>query len=155
MLPATSTPAVNNRSNRIFSKILVAIDVSDPSMNAVEHAISVSEAFSAELHALHVIHVDVDLFGPADTPHDVIQMNKQAHEFLNRVKLKGNKKYKIKTEIIISVNVPRGIVEYAENKKIDLIVVGTRGRSGFRKFLLGSVASSVIEYSHCPVLVIR
>jgi hypothetical protein len=44
MLPATLTPAVNNRSNRIFSKILVAIDVSDPSMNAVEHAISVSEA---------------------------------------------------------------------------------------------------------------
>ena len=97
----------------------------------------------------------MDLFGPADTPHDVIQMNKQAQEFLNRVKLKGNKKYKIKTEIIISVNVPRGIVKYAENKNIDLIVVGTRGRSGFRKLLLGSVASSVIEYSHCPVLVIR
>lgn len=101
MLPATSTPAVNNRSSRIFSKILVAIDGSEPSMNAAEHAISVSEAFSAELRALHVIHVEVDLFGPADTPHDVIQMNKQAHEFLNRVKLKGNKKYKIKTEIII------------------------------------------------------
>ena len=81
MLPATSSPAVNNRSNRIFSKILVAIDVSDPSMNAVEHAISVSEAFSAELLALHVIQVDVDLFGPADTPHDVIQMNKQLTSF--------------------------------------------------------------------------
>jgi nucleotide-binding universal stress UspA family protein len=155
MLPATSTPAVNNRTSRIYSKILVAIDGSDPSMNAAEHAISVSEAFSAELHALHVIQIDVDLFGPADTPHDVIQMNKQAQEFLNRVKLKGNKKYEIKTEIIISVNVPRGIVKYAENKNIDLIIVGTRGRSGFRKLLLGSVASSVIEYSHCPVLVIR
>jgi nucleotide-binding universal stress UspA family protein len=73
-------------------------------------------------------------------------MNKQAHKFLNRVKLKGNKKYKIKTEIIISVNIPRGIVEYAENKNIDLIVVGTRGRSDFRKLLLGSVASSVIDF---------
>jgi nucleotide-binding universal stress UspA family protein len=80
MLPATATPAVNN-SSRILSKILVAIDGSDPSMNAAEYAISISEAFNAERHALHVIHVDVDLFGPADTPHDVIQMNKQAHEF--------------------------------------------------------------------------
>jgi nucleotide-binding universal stress UspA family protein len=88
-------------------------------------------------------------------PHDVIQMNEQAHEFLNRVKLKGNKKNKIKTEIIIFVNVPRGIVGYAENKNIDLIVVGTRGRSGFKKLLLGSFASSVIKYSHCPVLVMR
>jgi nucleotide-binding universal stress UspA family protein len=96
----------------------------------------------------------VDLFGPADTLHDVIQMNKQAHEFLNRVKLKGNKKNIIKTEII-SVNVPRGIVEYAESKNIDLIVVGTTGRSGFKKLLLGSVASSVIKYSHCPVFVRR
>jgi nucleotide-binding universal stress UspA family protein len=84
MLPATSTPAVNNRSSRIFSKILVSIDGSDPSMNGAEHAISVSEAFSAELHALHVIHVDVDLFRPAGTPHDVIQKNKQANEFSKR-----------------------------------------------------------------------
>jgi nucleotide-binding universal stress UspA family protein len=75
MLPATATPAVNNSSSRIFSKILVAIDGSDPSMNAAEYAISVSQAFSAELHALHVIHIDVDLFGPADTPHELILMN--------------------------------------------------------------------------------
>jgi nucleotide-binding universal stress UspA family protein len=55
---------------------------------------------------------------------------------LNRVKLEGNKKNKIKTEIIISVIVPRGIVEYAESKNIDLIVVGTRGRSGLKNYCL-------------------
>jgi nucleotide-binding universal stress UspA family protein len=48
-----------------------------------------------------------------------------------------------------------GILEYAEEKKIDLIVVGTRGRTGFKKLLLGSVASSIVTYSHCPVLVIK
>ena len=47
------------------------------------------------------------------------------------------------------------ILEYAEEKNIDLIVVGTRGRSGFKKLLLGSIASSVVTYAHCPVMVVR
>jgi nucleotide-binding universal stress UspA family protein len=47
------------------------------------------------------------------------------------------------------------IVEYAEDKNIDLIVVGSRGMSGFKKLLLGSVASGVVTYAHCPVLVVK
>jgi nucleotide-binding universal stress UspA family protein len=61
----------------------------------------------------------------------------------------------IKTEIIASTNTAGGIVDYAEDKDVDLIVVGTRGRSGFKKILLGSVAYKVVTYSHCPVLVVR
>ncbi len=38
---------------------------------------------------------------------------------------------------------------------IDLIVIGTRGRSGFKKLLLGSIASSVVTYAHCPVMVVK
>jgi nucleotide-binding universal stress UspA family protein len=47
------------------------------------------------------------------------------------------------------------IVTYAEENDVDVIVVGTRGRSGLKKVLLGSVASGVVTYSHCPVLVIK
>ena len=47
------------------------------------------------------------------------------------------------------------ILEYAEEKNIDLIVVGTRGRSGFKRLLLGSIASSVVTYAHCPVMVVK
>jgi len=43
----------------------------------------------------------------------------------------------------------------AEKEKVDLIVVGTRGRSGFKKLLLGSVASGVVNYAHCPVLIVK
>jgi nucleotide-binding universal stress UspA family protein len=59
----------------------------------------------------------------------------------------------LKTEIISSVNAVGGIIDYAEAQNVDLIVVGTRGKSGFRKLLLGSVASNVATYAHCPVLV--
>jgi len=60
----------------------------------------------------------------------------------------------IKTEIISSKDISGGIVDFAEENNIGLIAIGTRGRSGFKKLLLGSVASHVVIYAHCPVLVV-
>jgi nucleotide-binding universal stress UspA family protein len=47
------------------------------------------------------------------------------------------------------------IINYAERESVDLIVMGTRGKSGFKRSLLGSVASGVLSYAHCPVMIIR
>jgi nucleotide-binding universal stress UspA family protein len=61
----------------------------------------------------------------------------------------------LKTELINSHRpVDYVILEY-EEKNIDLIVVGTRGRSGFKRLLLGSIASSVVSYAHCPVMIVK
>ena len=46
-------------------------------------------------------------------------------------------------------------VNYAEENNIELIVIGTRGLSGFKKLLVGSVATNVVTYAHCPVLVVK
>lgn len=62
----------------------------------------------------------------------------------------------LKTEVIASpTSVVPAIVEYAEKNKLDLIVTGTKGRSGFTKLLLGSVASGVVTYAVCPVMVVK
>jgi nucleotide-binding universal stress UspA family protein len=53
------------------------------------------------------------------------------------------------------MSVAGSIIDYAENQSIDLIVVGSRGTSGFTKLLLGSVASKVVTYASCPALVIK
>ena len=53
------------------------------------------------------------------------------------------------------MSVPDTIIDYAENQNIDLIVVGSRGRSDFKKLLLGSVASTIVTYATCPVLVTK
>lgn len=62
----------------------------------------------------------------------------------------------IKTEIFIDVkSVIESILDYASHKNIDLIVIGTRGRTGLKRFFMGSVANGVLQHAHCPVLVVR
>jgi nucleotide-binding universal stress UspA family protein len=68
---------------------------------------------------------------------------------------KGNNNIQFKSQIEKSMSVEGIIVDYAEQENIDLIVAGTKGRSGFTKLLLGSVASKVVTYAHCPVLVVK
>ena len=65
-------------------------------------------------------------------------------------------KIELRTELVNSQRpVDYVILEYAEKEGIDLIVIGTRGRTGLSKIVLGSVASGIISYSHSPVLVVK
>ena len=140
----------------IFSKILVAIDSSDASMDAADYATAISQRYNAELYALHVIHADVDLYGPHETSEFTRNMRNEGEKYLNKVKIKANEKdIHIKTEIISSKDISGGILDFAENNRNDLIAIGTRGRSGFKRLLLGSVASHAVTYTHCPVLVVK
>jgi nucleotide-binding universal stress UspA family protein len=72
-----------------------------------------------------------------------------------RSKLK-NTNISVTDKIIISVSSIVGeIIEFADKEKVDLIILGTRGRTGFKKLLLGSVAEGVVTHSSCPVMVVR
>ena len=80
----------------------------------------------------------------------------EAQIWLDRIKEDANSNgVEIHTRILLvpttQSSTVNAIVTYAEENDIDLIVVGTRGRSGLKKVLLGSVASGVVTYSHCPV----
>jgi nucleotide-binding universal stress UspA family protein len=95
-------------------------------------------------------------------PPDAIKQRKEKHELeskrwfdeLNQSARRNNIQFK--TDLIDSqMSVEAAIVEYADNNGIDLIILGTRGRSGIKKLLLGSVASGVISYATCPVIVIK
>jgi nucleotide-binding universal stress UspA family protein len=72
------------------------------------------------------------------------------------MKKEGLEIKKIKTDVVTTpVSIVSTILEYAENENTDLIIIGTRGVTGFKRILLGSVASGIVTYAHCPVLVIR
>src|SRR5215469_1423466 len=88
--------------------------------------------------------------------HYMRNMRNEGEKYLNKVKVKAYEKdVQIKTEIISSKDISGGILNFAEENNIDLIVIGTRGKSGFKRLLLGSVASHVVTYAHCPMLVVK
>jgi len=61
----------------------------------------------------------------------------------------------LKTQVVSPISVTESIVQYTERENFDLILVGTRGRSGFKRLLLGSTASGIVTHAHCPVMVVR
>ncbi|VFJ12948.1 universal stress protein [Candidatus Nitrosocosmicus franklandus] len=67
-----------------------------------------------------------------------------------------NADHKFETAIVeAETSAASTIVNYAESKNVDLLVIGSRGRTGLKKMLVGSTASEVLKYAHCPVLVVR
>ena len=85
--------------------------------------------------------------------------HQQARDWFNRIedmiKVK-NPNIKVSTKVILTgVAVYGEIIQYADQENINLIVIGTRGRSGVKKLLLGSTASGVVTYAECPVLVTK
>jgi nucleotide-binding universal stress UspA family protein len=69
----------------------------------------------------------------------------------------GNTEVRFRSEIIEDPfsKMEKAIVEFAEEENVDLIIMGSRGRSGFRRTLLGSVALAVLSYARCPALIVR
>jgi nucleotide-binding universal stress UspA family protein len=160
----------NKLTHKKFSKVLVAIDGSKESMDAAEYAISIAKSFNSQLFAIHILSSKAGydysihplLYSMPATPatiENILEVaRKEAQCWLESIKQKVNE-YQIpffKEEVILQTTTIGGeIVDFAERNNIDLIVIGTKGRTGFKKVLLGSVASGVVTYAHCPVLVVR
>jgi len=151
-----------------FSKILVTVDGSNESMDAADYAIAMAkkEDNNAQLIALHVLFSQLgyaystNLFGLV-TPSSINELLKdakhEAQQWFDKIKEKMYENdSQLKTEVVVSsTSVVAAIVDYAEHENVDLIVIGSRGRSGFKKLLLGSTASGVVTYATCPVLVVK
>ena len=145
--------------------ILVAIDGSESSMKAVDYAIELAKKQdNSRLTVLNILDMDTVkqisssiITAPTYGLEEYELHKKAVLEWLDAIKRKCENEA-IQTEIKVIGGpspVPDSIIIYAENENVDLIVVGTRGRSGFKKLLLGSVASKVVTYAHCPVLVVK
>jgi nucleotide-binding universal stress UspA family protein len=151
-----------------ISKILTAIDGSEPSMHAASYAILVAGKFNAELWVIHVVQhsgfVNMYSYGIYDleTPeeHKAIleDLRADTKEWFNRIKVVAdqNKVQLTRAELVgTSTSVESAIADYAKKNLIDTIVIGTSGRSGIKKLFLGSVASGIIKHTHCPVMVVK
>lgn len=149
--------------NTKFKNILVPVDGSEYSIKALEYASIMAKGFNSKLKALYILPSSIryNLFlnkenSKINSPfNQIIQVSYiEAHNWLKDMRKKID--LEIVTEVIIAEeSIVSERIEFAERENIDLIIMGTRGRTGFKKLLLGSVASGVINFAHCPVLVIR
>lgn len=145
-----------------FCKILVAVDGSQASMDAVEYAIEIAKKDNAQLIALTVSNISFPAsIGFPKPPNELREMKEKSEletkGWFNRInKSAEQNKVHLKTELIErEMSIEAEIVEYAEHEGVDLIIMGTKGKSGFKKLVLGSVASEVVKYATCSVLVVR
>jgi nucleotide-binding universal stress UspA family protein len=141
-------------------RILVPVDFSEHSHHALDEAIELAKRFGAEVHLIHCYQVYPA--GAVGYPYDVAlpesyerAVREAATAQLSDCRAKATARG-VRVEQHLSVGPPsHGIVELAEKLPADLIVMGTRGLSGLKHVLLGSVAERTIRHAPCPVLTVK
>ena len=142
----------------VLRQILVPTDFSDESRAALAYGAALAETFSASLHVLHVLHAIV---GPGAVPVEdesrqlEITVEATAWEELRGL-LAGEDHARFQATLAIEWGTPIAeIIRYAQDHEIDLIAMGTHGRGGLKRLILGSVAESAVRGAPCPVLTIH
>ena len=134
-------------------------------MRAADTAISLARVPGSEVIGVFVANIDQYLQSlglyrlsyPAAVQKKIEEAREEADRWFGTIKQKADLAgVHFRGEMVDTpLSVVAAIVNFAEHQKADLLVIGTRGRTGFAKLVLGSVAGGVVTYAPCPVLVIR
>jgi len=144
-----------------YKHILVPLDFSDTSARALEHAKILAERFDAALELLHVVPNPfmanaASLYVGMPLPQDFLnQLEQEARERLEAT-LTLTERERFQARSVVRIGDPLfEIVDHARSEHVDLIVMGTHGRTGVSHLFLGSVAERVVRTAECPVLTVR
>jgi nucleotide-binding universal stress UspA family protein len=136
-----------------IEKLLLSTDGSEYSEGAVREAVKLAKLTSAILTVIAVIETNPEY--EALAPDRVDKADTKTREYLDTVKKMASLDgVECETLAFHSENVFRTIVEEAEKRNVDMIVMGRRGRTGLKRLLMGSVTAKVIGHSPCDVLVV-
>lgn len=141
-------------------RILVPTDFSQHSQCALDYACAFAARFGSELHLLHVVNDVVPIVPEAGMVLPDIQSYRRelvtaAEQELARLPAPGQHTTSYVLRKVCAGQAFVEIVRYAREHEIDLIVLGSHGRSGLSHVLMGSVAERVVRKADCPVLVVR
>ncbi len=143
---------------REISDILVPTDFSESAHAALGTAIGLAKALDASVHVAHVLHSPVQLsaLGQMPIPPDLWSQvrNSAARKLDEAAKTAAAEGVRARTHLTEGPNA-QAIVELADKIEADLIVMGTRGLSGLKHVMLGSVAERTVRLAHCPVLTVK
>lgn len=144
----TLSPAFN------LNRILVPIDFSECSRKALTYALSFARQFGASIELIYVVETPPPIPGLMDFPQPNVSAAKAAREKLAELTLDLDATVRISARTDLGIP-HEEIIRAAEEQNIDLIILGTHGRSGLRRFFLGSTTDRVLRHAGCPVLVVR
>jgi nucleotide-binding universal stress UspA family protein len=142
----------------MISHIMVPYDKSEAATHAFEYAVDLAQKYNSNLSIVSCVTIQVPTdpyFGTAyiETTRllkeDAVKSTENLESKLKELSIQ----YKI--DILEVRSITDSLVSYAESHNVDLIVMGSRGFGGFKKMLLGSVASGVSQHSKCPVLIVK
>ena len=144
---------------RLFQNILVPFDLSNQSIRSFKVAIDIAKKYQSKVTLLTCLEGDAWHHKYYDSRADKELIKKQRDvtkkhlEKLESIAEKNNISFK--SQILTSQSVVNDIVTFAKSRKHDLIIIGSHGRTGFDKLLLGSVANGVSQKTKCPVLIVK
>jgi len=143
-------------TSKLINKILIATDGSEYTKKAVDHGIELANNNGAKIIAFYVIdtraYASIPLSAPMEYAYSILrQEGDMALKYVaERAEAAG-----LEVEGIIAQGHPaEEIIKYAEENSIDLIVMGTLGKSGLDRFLMGSIADQVIRHSKIPIIAV-
>jgi len=143
-------------------KIILATDFSDTSKDASDHALLLAQSYKAELKALHAFdsnawRIPSPYYLTKDKSEGVFEVLEEETRQRGKEALKKlGESFDLEVETIFTEGDPgHEIIRVAEELNADLIVLGTHGYTGWKRFTLGSVAEFVVKHAHCAVFIIR
>jgi len=141
-----------------IKKILVPTDFSANSESALKYAAMIATAFGSEITIYHVVALFND--DPANPEAYLKNLQKAisvSEEALDdrQTKLEHKGTLKVKTKVSRAISIADEILNYSKEGSFDLIIIGTHGRAGISRFLMGSVAERIIRHTSCPVISIK
>jgi len=139
----------------LFEKILIATDGSEKNQSAVEKGLEIAHECDSTVYAVYVIEEKMLTSAPSEVSTAGVY-KKLEEEGESAVKRVQSSATGVNVEpVILSGRTAHEITRFAHEKKVDLIVIGTLGKSGIGRLILGSVAELVIRTADCPVMVVR
>lgn len=138
-----------------LTRILVPIDFGEASQAALKYGVALARAFNARLHLLHVPE-DPGEVQELEYPIGLFEtLQNAAHDRLGHLLTEADRR-DLRPECAMRIGTPCDeIVAYANEQKIDLIIMGTHGREGVARVLVGSVAEKVVRRAQCPVMTVH
>lgn len=140
-------------------KILAPTDFSEHACSALAYARTFANRWDAELHLLNVIEPTVFPTEAGLTPMGMINLDSELTEAAERAMGELIKREELQGARLVTAiahgRASSGIIDYARENGIDLIVIATHGRTGIEHLIFGSTAERVVRESPCPVLTVR